>query len=327
LGLASVDDARCVAADPSPPRASAAPPSKKAGPASNRPRPAGAAAYSAAPNNAAPASKKKAAPAQPAANGGSFLDAIVTAISGAPVGEKGRAAIAQQEQARQAAVDQNLRNIEAQFRPQFDQLLYSELAFLRRSCKPDAKPFVEIAKAAKADIRVPLREYISTVYGPQVLGNAGVQRDAATADPRMAMQKLLMPLAEAKLGAEKTRLYRQECDKRMEARQHAVVMNLVAALDERLVLTAQQRAKLVESLSPKYDSSWESYCEIYTSNPQYWPSISDQLIVPLLNEKQVSIWQQAMKPNFGRMFHNVQIGADPELQEIAHMVEEVKDGP
>ncbi len=158
----------------------------------------------------------------------------------------------------QAAEDQNIRNLEAQFRPQFQQLLYVELAFLRRACKPDAKPFAEVAKAAKADLRVPLREYVVSRSGARQVTGGGPN----AADPRLEIRKLLVPLVEAKLGPEKARLYRQECDKRTEARKHAVVMNLVAALDERLVLTAQQRAKLVQSLSANYENAWDQYLEM-----------------------------------------------------------------
>ena len=87
----------------------------------------------------------------------------------------------------QPVEDQNIRNLEAQFRPQFQQLLYVELAFLRRVCKPDAKPFAEVAKAAKADlqraaarIRLAVRGEAERTRRPECRRSA--LRDTKTAD-------------------------------------------------------------------------------------------------------------------------------------------------
>jgi hypothetical protein len=326
FGLMSAGAADCLAAEPPQPQAPAerVPPAIE--PARVREKEAAAKAAAAAAQAAAAAKAAAAAghekavqASKPAAppNQVSLLDALVGAMGGENA--------AQAQKQREAAAEQNRRNIEAQYRPQFEQMLYAELAFFRRVCKPDANQFLEVAKAAKADIHTALREFAVSMTSPRAVP-AGQAQPAD--QPRAAVQKQLLSLAEAKLGPEKARLYRQECDKLAELRRHSVIMNVVASLDERLVLSPRQRDKLVESLSPKYDSSWEAYCEIYTSNPQYWPSIPDPLIVPLLDERQKGIWQQAMKPSFGRMIRSgSQFGGADEIQEIARMVAEVKDGP
>jgi hypothetical protein len=288
LGLLPADGTRCCAEDAAKPQARAASAAKKSAPARSKPA---------------------------TAKGGTLLGVIVNALGDDPGGNRRRV---------QAVQDQNIRNLEAQFRPQFQQLLYTELAFLRRACAPDAKPFVEVAKAAKADLRGPLHEYVASMYGPRFQGGP------TAVDPRAAMQKLIVPLVEAKLGPEKARLYRQECDKRAEARKHAVVVNLVAALDERLVLTAGQRAKLVESLSAKYENSWESNCEYFAFSGEYLPSIPEQSIVPLLSREQKSVWRDTSSRN-GQVFFGMpinrggQFGEGAEIQEISRMVEEVKN--
>jgi hypothetical protein len=247
---------------------------------------------------------------------GTLTDALVNALTGDQDAEKRRAAVQ----------DQQFRAMEAQYRPQFQQLLYTELAFLRRACKPDQKQFVEIAKTSKAGLRAPLREYVTAVSTGRM--GPGMQSN----DPSATVQKLLVPLAESKLGAEKARLYRQECDKRADSRKHAVVSSLVAALDERLVLTAAQRDKLVASLTPKYDNSWDSYCEMFAYNGQYLPAIPEQSIVPLLDDKQKQVWKEVSKLSgqvfFGSVvFRGAQFGEATEIQEIAQLVAEVKDDP
>jgi hypothetical protein len=311
-----VRDSRGLAADPPQPEAHAAPASNKLAPTPAKPvraRPVGVAA-----------ARVLAVPAQPAAKQGNLVDAIVNAFGGNEGANQRRA---------QAVQDQNLRNLEAAYRPQFQQLLYSELAFLRRACKPDAKPFVDVARAAKADLRVPLREYVTAMNAPRIIMNGRVQPvqpHSGTDDPRQAIENLLTPLAEAKLGAEKARLYRRECEKRAEVRKKAAVMNLVAGLDERLVLSAQQRAKLVESFSKNYDDAWEQFFEVYGGFNNFFPSIPDASIVPLLDEKQKSVWQETSHVSgrvFGMVFRGNQFGEAGELLDIAHMVEDVKDAP
>jgi hypothetical protein len=292
LGLIPASDANCFAADPPAAQARAAPAPPKAEPP----------------------------PAKPAAKRETLLGAIIDAFGG----DRDR-----NVEPEPAIDDPNIRNMEAQFRPQFQQLLYVELAFLRRECKPDAKTFAEVAKAAKADLRVPLRKYASQWWARQRQGGRG---DSNAVDPRSEIRKLLMPLVEAKLGPEQARLYRQECDTRAEARKHAVVVNLIAALDERLVLTAPQRAKLVESFSTNYETAWDQYLEMFAyNNSNYLPSIRDESIAPLLDEQQKSIWGEIAKQN-GQVFFG-QIIRDPlggeaatEIQEIAHIAEEVQDG-
>ena len=138
-----------------------------------------------------PCREAEAKPAEPAAKQDRCSGAIVEALGDDRDANQRRM---------QAVEDQNIRNLEAQFRPQFRQLLYGELAFLRRACKPDAKSFAEVAKAAKAGLQVPLREYIVTHFMPR----QGIPREAPNApDPRSAMQKLLLPLVERKTRSRK----------------------------------------------------------------------------------------------------------------------------
>jgi hypothetical protein len=250
------------------------------------------------------------APANPAPKPTTLTDAVIGAIFG------NQAAVQQQAQ---AAENQQLQAVEAELRPQFQQMLNTELAFMRRSCKPDANVLRDIAKAAKADLHAPVHDYAVAANSPR----AGVVVD----DPRAAVQKLLMPLAEKKLGAEKARLYRQECDKLAEARKHAAIMNLVAALDERLVLTSQQRAKLVESFTAKYDKSWEQQYQMF--GIQYLPPIADQSILPLLDVKQKIVWQDTSKQqqNGEWSVDTVDFAGGNAIQEVAPVEEEDKLGP
>ena len=120
----------------------------------------------------------------------------------------------------QAKGDPNVRAMEAQLKPEVEQVLYAELAYLRRVCKPDAKSFAVIAKTARAGLGKPLHEYaVATCMRQQ---GGGVTE--ASVDPRSQIEKLLASIVEPKLGADKARLYRDECAKRKEAAKHAVIV-------------------------------------------------------------------------------------------------------
>ena len=274
-------------------------------------------------SRAAPAYSQRPDPPrrQPAKDGrSSLIQALSNALGGADEPN------VRNRQA-QRVDDANIRNLESQFLPQFQQLLYVELALLRRVCNVDAKPFVEVAKAAKAGLRVTVREYV-VAQNARMRGR--IEGVSATIDPRSQVQRLLAPLVQSKLGPEQAQRYRQECGKRAESRKRTVVLNLIAALDERLVLTAEQRARLVHSLSANYQSAWDQYLQMFSFNVQYLPSIDDESIVPLLNERQKSVWQEIPKQHT-QVFFGIQIaragiaGESAEIQEIARIVEEVQD--
>ena len=232
--------------------------------------------------------------------------------------------------ARDAANDPNVRNLEAQFRPQFLEMLYVELAFVRRACAVEAKPFAEIAKAAKAHLHVTVCAY--AVAQNQMMRGGGQQVEDAN-NPQSRMEHLLRPLVEAKLGHKQARRYRQECAKRVAGRKRAVVLCVVAAMDDHLVLTAGQREKLIQSLSKDYQSNWDQWVQqIGFNNTQYLPQISDSSVVSLLNDRQKAVWNQIQKVQYGvcwfggfPMRNMGNSDQTTEIQEIANMVKEVPD--
>ncbi len=349
LALTSALIARGFAADPAPP-SNAAPPVHQAAPVAQKAAPAAkeavlvraagnqilvlTPAQPPAAQKAAPATKKgapatitmhAARPAKPAANRGSLLGAIVNVLGGDVDGTR-QAAMQQQQQAMQ---DQQLRQWEANFRPQFEQMLYAELAFVRRSCKPDAKPFAEVAKAAKADLRAPIRQYVCAVYMPQMRPQLPGNANETSDNPRQAMQKWLTTLVEAKLGREKVRLYRDECGKRAEARKHAVIQNLVAAVDDRLVLTAAQRANW--SIRSRRNTRTRGKTTSSTS------PITPNTCRRCPNRRSFPCWRRSRKAygarlrgrtarwRFGFAFNNGgQFGEEQEVQEISRMVQDVE---
>lgn len=266
---------------------------------------------------AAVARPAAAARAEPAQKRTTLLGALANALGGGEARDLRRMDAVR---ANEAVV----RQLEAQMLPQFRQLLCVELAHLRRVCPMDAKSLAEIAKATKPGFADMVHKSAVSRY----TGRRGSYLDAPDAmDPLSQVQNFLAPLAEAKLGQKQARIYRQESEKRAQCRKRAVVLNLVAAMDEHLVLTAEQREKLVQSLSANYQHGWEQFLRVFSYNAQYLPGIRDDLVVPLLDEKQKDVWRQVPKVGASSFWglhvvHQDGTSAAEEIQEIARIVQE-----
>jgi hypothetical protein len=86
--------------------------------------------------------------------------------------------------------------------------------------------------------------------------------------------------------------------KRKAFRKQVALENVVAIIDERLVLTVEQREQLTKSLDKNWQDSWVNSVELLLNNNQYLPSIPDQFVVAALNDTQRQIWRAAPKQNF-----------------------------
>ena len=116
-------------------------------------------------------------------------------------------------------------------------------------------------------------------------------------DPTELLHEALAKVLGETLQAEQQTAYVSELAKRKAYRQHVAVDNVVAMIDERLVLATDQREKLTQSLVENWQPRWVQSIEMLINNNQYLPSIPDQFVVPALNESQRKVWRAAQKQN------------------------------
>jgi hypothetical protein len=103
-------------------------------------------------------------------------------------------------------------------------------------------------------------------------------------------------LVSTHVSPEKAAAYQKELDLRDAARRRVARLNLVAAVDKRLLLSAEQRDKLDELLEKNWQSSWNQL-QILMQDGQYFPPMPDEKILPLLTESQKSVWRAIQKGN------------------------------
>ena len=100
------------------------------------------------------------------------------------------------------------------------------------------------------------------------------------------------------MPAEQATLYQEERAKRSASRKQLIVRNLVARLDHELVLSAEQRDQLSESLSSHWDDAWGQSLEMFMYDYAVLPPIPDQYIAPYLSEAQKRIWRDRLPPQW-----------------------------
>jgi hypothetical protein len=112
------------------------------------------------------------------------------------------------------------------------------------------------------------------------------------------------------LSKEQAARYRDEIEKRRRQECEACVEIFVAALDQKMHLTEQQREKLAATLAPHWNPAWTQTVEVDLEMGRDVPAIPDNLIVPVLDGEQVKIWQRLPKNGTAHPeFDSVRIGS------------------
>jgi hypothetical protein len=137
-------------------------------------------------------------------------------------------------------------------------------------------------------------------------GPAGFNGQAGSS-PKSARQLLDDNIAEvikAKFPDSASASYSKELSSRATKRREMVVENIVAILDKKLVLTADQRDAIGKSLIANLPDNQMPQLQILSSDGDAIPIIPENCLLPHLRESQLTVWQNL--PN-----RAVQYGFDP----------------
>src|SRR5262249_34560029 len=114
----------------------------------------------------------------------------------------------------------------------------------------------------------------------------------------------LADVIKAKFPAETSDLYSKELAARKGQRREMIVENIVALLDKKLVLTAEQRETIGKSLLATLPALQTRQWQMFMSDSDYIPVIPENCLLPHLRESQRDVWQNL--PN-----RAVSFGFDP----------------
>lgn len=192
-----------------------------------------------------------------------------------------------------------LKQLQEQYRQQLQPILTSELAFIRMTCDLPKDKRATVLKAGRAvldDAALKLAEQQNRARGGV---RVAVQNSTVVNDPPKAIRAGLDTALKDVLTEEQLKLYREEANYRKEQIKQAAIHSVIARLDGMLCLTAETRDKIAETISGNWQESYERWLQIHQYGDQYFPSIPDQLVSVHLNAEQRQIWTGLQKIGIG----------------------------
>jgi hypothetical protein len=182
-----------------------------------------------------------------------------------------------------------VQQFEQQFAGQFRQLYRTELHFMRVVCQPTKEQYDKIAADGEAALKATIKKFAGNMRG----GIVGIA--ANESDPREPIVEGLAKSVRATLAPEQAARYQKELDQRASARKRVILLNLVAKVDKVLVLTTEQRDKLVKILENKWPESWNQtqMLQVLTwgGSEHFAQKMPDGEILPILTENQKTVWR------------------------------------
>ncbi|MBN1854056.1 MAG: hypothetical protein JW829_15115 [Pirellulales bacterium] len=190
----------------------------------------------------------------------------------------------------------NVAELEKQLLPQIKQVLNIELAYIQRVCKPTREQLGKIVDAGNQSLKKVARHMAIAQTG-SFQGDLGgfVVAGPTMLDPGKLIQSELAQAIQQHLNPNQAKRYQEETEKRSSFVQRATILNLVAEMDRRLILSAEQRDQLVKLLSLNWQENWAHSLQLFRHNNQYLPMIPDQYVVPILTATQKRIWHSTPK--------------------------------
>jgi hypothetical protein len=188
--------------------------------------------------------------------------------------------------------------IAEQYVTQFRPILRAEYRLLRSICDLSKDERRKIAR----DGEQALRETAKRAAGERNRGMRVFIRPAGAAvpapapastilEPRKLIQEGLAKSVEAHLSAEQQASYRAELEKRDADRKRITIACIVARLDQDLILSPEQRTKLIDALTTHWDDSWCPSLDVLQLSDQFFPNVPDTYILPVLDPTQEKIWR------------------------------------
>ena len=175
------------------------------------------------------------------------------------------------------------------FRP----LINIELSFVKRVCEPTEDQMTKIVAAAK-EAHLAMASLVKPQNAVQAIRAQvmfmGPQGERMSINPyhrvREDMAKLLEPL----VSPEQYAKYVEEARLRDEYERDAAVGIVLGMIDAKLALSADQRKAIYEKLMEEWKDIDLQWLQNYRNNPQYMPQMPDELISPVLTERQKELW-------------------------------------
>jgi hypothetical protein len=185
-----------------------------------------------------------------------------------------------------------------QWTMQFRPILRVEYLFVRVVCNPTKEQRIPIARAGLKALDEAAKKYVDWQNNQnRIVGGRLVERPAIP-DTRKFLQEALAAAVKANLSSGQSESYRAEIEARSAEQKRVALVNLLARLDQALILSPEQRDKLKESLSSHWNEPWAQGFQSFNLDDQYLPMVPDSLVSTFLNDEQKQVWAGTQKITF-----------------------------
>ncbi len=199
----------------------------------------------------------------------------------------------------------------AQYVQQFRPMFRAEYYFIRNTCGLNADQRKQLARMGETAVKAAARSFVEA---QQKMMRGGWRPGTEYPEPRKLIEQELAQVMSPLLSPDQKSRYKAELEKRAASHKQVVIDNLVAKLDSDLVLTADQRTRLVEALSANWKDAWCQSLEMLTNLDSFFPSIPDQVVAPILTDHQREVWRRIPRNSnvfWGFSFGGVIMENDP----------------
>jgi hypothetical protein len=179
-----------------------------------------------------------------------------------------------------------------QFIQQFRPIFRVEYYFIRNICDLTPDQRRQLAREGERAVKDAARQFAEL---QQKMMQGGWRPGTQYPDPHKVLEEVLSKSVTGLLSPGQQARFKEELEKRNANRKQVVLDNLVAKLDQDLVLSAEQRGKISECLSSHWDEAWCQSLNMLMNIEHYFPNIPDNLIVPFLTENQQKSWRRIPK--------------------------------
>lgn len=198
-------------------------------------------------------------------------------------------------------LDRNaLKQFEAQYGRHFDQMVRTELHFVRIVCQPTRQQYDAMATDGKLIRTKTINKFAMLQQGR----NRGV-RSSNDSDTRKPIAEGLLASAKRHLSADQVAAYERELAARTDAAIEIAILITAGKLDRKLVLNGQQRAQVTKVLAENWNPAWGG-TQMMMHGGQYFPDIPDPKITPILTATQKKVLRTVNQQS--RVFFGFNVG-------------------
>jgi len=175
---------------------------------------------------------------------------------------------------------------------EYQALLISELQFCRNACDLTDDQSQQIARRSGPIVKGAAAWAAKLELKPAQRGGIRLATDPAPPNPIKFTRDIVLKIVKENTTPAQQGRYQVELERRAAHQRQAAIQYLVARLDRILILSTDQRARLLQLFEKNWDDEWGAIVSIMDDDGASFPAIPHRLILPLLSPTQQEIWKR-----------------------------------